>query len=140
MNHRDTATLRTQLMHRLALCGTWANVAELEAVAPFPVMRAVLQELVDEGRVDYREHSGWRLAGTAAARRAAQQLMSDLQLRGCAVGLALNDGYHLGVAERRPVCGFVMYELLLPQPPLTPGALDAVIQFCESRGVTNGRL
>lgn len=139
---RGRKTLRDYLTEALIEGGTWMSRAELQAARECSdvALEDALSDLVVDRVVDYRENVGYRLAGTAVCRRAAQ-LMRREGKRAAVVGVPGKDGYRVGVAEHRAEIGLVMFEMALPLPAEGEDALQvrldqvaAVADFVNSRG------
>lgn len=116
--------LKAGLMERLMAAGTWMSRDELVAGLStcVPAVEDSLADLVLEGKAEWRQGSGYRLAGTLLARRAAQLLLSTGTQRSVQA-MQHKTHYRIGVAERRPDQCLVMYEIALPMPEPGPDAL-----------------
>lgn len=117
--------LRTVFLERLIDAGTWVHRDELTADTSScaPAIEDALADLVVEGKAEYREHSGYRLAGTLVQRRAAallrKQRHSQAKRRCGVYSEVIGDEIHIGVAEERDAVadlGVVMYQLAVPLP------------------------
>ncbi|MFN4360502.1 MAG: hypothetical protein ACK4F4_07240 [Hylemonella sp.] len=117
---------RQVLLERLIDAGTWVTPDELTqgvSTCP-PAVEDALADLVIEGKADYREHSGYRLAGSLVQRRAAKLMLQAKRKsqapRRCGVASeVIGDEIHIGVAEERDDVadlGMVMYQLAVPLP------------------------
>lgn len=138
--------LKPVMLERLTDAGTWLSREELVADLSncMPAIEDALADLVLEGHADYREGSGYRLAGTFLARQAAKQLRA----KGTRYAVrAAQHGQHfrVGVAEVMPRLGLVMYELSMPLPDAGPEALDkqlaitnALVQHMNNRADSAG--
>jgi hypothetical protein len=111
------------LVDTLIDSGTWMTREDLHVQLPDHsdvAMDDAIADLVIEGKADWRENVGYRLAGAPVARRAAQRLhRAPAGTKRFSLAIRLNDGFHIGVAEERADLGRVMYELALP--PAAPG-------------------
>jgi len=144
MSTGEYTPARKRAVDLLVRAGTWVSRAELSTLSTcVPAVDDALADLIVEGVAEYRENVGYRLAGTPAARRAAQ-LMAKSGRRAAAVGVPGPDFYRVGVAEQRAQLGLLMYELALPNPEPGPAALqkhlaqvEGVIAFVNSRGEAN---
>jgi hypothetical protein len=139
-------TLAARILDVLIDSGTWMSRVELHAGLECSevALDDALSDLVIEGQVDFRANVGYRLAGTAVCRRAAQ-LMRREGKRAAVIGEPGKDDYRVGVAEHRAAIGLVMYELAMPLPAPGDDALQAhlaqvggVMEFVNSRGEANG--
>ncbi len=135
-------TLAGWLLDALIVAGTWMSRDELATVRECSevALEDALADLVVAGRADWRENVGYRLAGTAMCRRAAQ-LQRRERKRLAVVGVSHKDGYRLGFAEERDGLGLVMYEMALPLANPEEDAiglrmrqLGAVMEFVNERG------
>lgn len=109
--------LKSVLLERLIDAGTWLGRDELVADLSncLPAIEDALADLVVEAKADYREGSGYRLAGTYLARQAAKQLRAKGN-RFAAQAAQHGQHFRIGVAEVRDTLGLVMYELSMPLP------------------------
>lgn len=116
--------LKAGLIGRLIDAGTWVSRDELaEGLSTcVPAVEDNLADLVLEGKAEWREGSGYRLAGTLLARRAAQ-LMRSTGSRRSVQAMQHKDQYRIGVAEQRDGQDLVLYEIALPMPKPGPDAL-----------------
>jgi hypothetical protein len=119
----------TALKQRLALAGTWVDAPVLARGLPFSQSRCddELADLVVAGEVRFNERLRcYRLAGTALARKAVQQLAQQ-QGQGPAarvLGTPDKDGnaYRFGVAVRTTEPGGVMrYSMAEVEAEIEPG-------------------
>lgn len=146
MGSRDngliTRPLKAVMLERLMDCGTWMDRHALAANASLCAMAIddALADLVIEGKAEYREHVGYRLAGTPVARRAVRMLQREKVSR-AVYSQQVGKEYRVGVAERREgadALGVVMYELALPMPAPGPKAaqqhLAQVQALCDFTG------
>lgn len=130
--------LRVVMLERLVDSGTWMSRDELASNASSspPAIDDALADLVVEGKAEFRQAVGYRLAGTELARAAAKKLRAEGLVRSVC-GRQVKDEYRVGVAEQRDGLGLVMYELAMPMPDSLDGHLrqvNAVIEFTR-RGV-----
>lgn len=142
----SNAPLRTRVLDALIVAGSWVPRSELAQLSTSQMaVDDVLADLVVQGVATFRENVGYRLAGTPAARRAAQMLRRTGK-KAAAVGLPGKEFYQVGVAEVRPApVGLVLYELAIPNPEPGPQALaqhlqqvGGVLAFINSRGGPDG--
>lgn len=119
--HKTTAV---RLLDALIAGGSWMTRDALQAAANCSQLAVdnALADLVTEQKVTWRENVGYRLAGTAVCRRAAQ-LMRAKGKKAAVVGMQHKGQYLVGVAETRAELGLVMYELSMPMPEPGPEAL-----------------
>lgn len=122
--------LKTQMLERLIDCGTWMMRRDLvEGLSRSPLaIEDALADLVIEGRAEFRQQGGYRLAGGALARRAAYMLRKERTCR-AVFGQQVGSEYRFGVAEMRQLGArlektLVMYELAMPMPPSGPKHLE----------------
>lgn len=144
--------LRSVVLERLVDAGTWVDGPALAhgcSSSPMAI-EDTLADLVIEGKAEFRQAVGYRLAGTPQSRRAAQMLRQQRVAKAVfarEVRAGAVQEYRVGVAQ---VCGpsvgagagdlgLVLYELALPMPPEGPGHLaaharqvQAVIDFVAS--------
>lgn len=122
--------LKTRMLERLIDSGTWMVRRDLVAglSSSPPAIEDALADLVIEGKAEFRQQGGYRLAGGALERRAAYLLRSE---RSCRAVFGQQGGadYRVGVAEMRQLGPrlektLVMYEVAMPMPPDGPKHLD----------------
>jgi hypothetical protein len=139
---QGTASLRTRALHALIDAGTWVSRVEMDTLSTcVPAVDDALADLVVEGLAEHRPNVGYRLAASAAVRRAAL-IQRRTGKRLATAGMAGRDFYSLGVAQERPDVGLVLFELQVPNPkPGAPAPLDHLqrvlqeaIAFTEERG------
>lgn len=111
--------LRQVFLERLMDAGTWCSRDELTvgtSNSP-PAIEDALADLVVDGIAEYREHSGYRLLGSALQRRAVRQ-MRQQRLNRFINGEPVGNEFHVAVVEQAPRAGIdlVMYELAVPLP------------------------
>lgn len=126
--------LRRVVLERLADAGTWVDAQALVAgCSSSPLgIEYTLADLVIEGKAEFRQAVGYRLAGTPQSRRAAQMLRREKVARAVFAREVRSAGaheYRVGVAQVSAAAGaelgLVMYELALPMPPEGPEHLAA---------------
>lgn len=127
MSHMPPANtlrpLRQVFLERLMDAGTWCSREELAAGTSSSqvAIEDNLADLVIEGLAEYREHVGYRLAGSVLQRRAVKLMRQDKTQRQ-GYGEASGDEYRLAVVEqvmgndRTAGLDLVMYELAVPLP------------------------
>jgi hypothetical protein len=126
--------LKTQMLERLLDCGTWVmrhDLVEGLSNSP-PAIEDALADLVIEGFAEYRQAAGYRLAGSALARRAARMLRRSRTAR-AVCGKQVGNVYQVGVAEMRQLgasaaLSLVMFDMSLPMPPDGPEHLEQHMQ------------
>lgn len=134
-----TRPLRSQFLNRLIAAGTWVKRETLvDGSSSIPaVIEDALADLVVEGKAEYRADMGYRLAGSAQARRAAQ-LLRQSKTKRAVFGEPVGNEYRVGVAElvQREGLALVMYDMTLPMPEPGPDSLpqqqrmtDALLEF-----------
>jgi hypothetical protein len=123
--------LKTQMLERLIDAGSWLMrhelVVGLSSSSPLAIEDA-LADLVIEGKAEFRQAGGYRLAGGALARRAAYLLRTERKGR-AVFGQQDGANYRVGVAEMRQLGArlektLVMYEVAMPMPPSGPKHLE----------------
>ena len=96
--------LKTQMLERLIDAGDWLTRSALarDLSSSPPAIEDALADLVIEAKAEFSAKTGYRLAGSAVARRAAQ-LMRKRGLRRQVVAEPDNKqgGYRIGVSELR---------------------------------------
>ena len=122
----DVATdLKTQMLERLMDAGDWLTrnaLARNLSNSP-PAIEDALADLVIESKAEFSAKTGYRLAGGATARRAAQLLRKrGLRRQVVAEPNKSKGGYCIGVAEMRALSAgqalsLVMYEMAVPPIP-----------------------
>lgn len=138
--------LKAVMLDRLMDSGTWMTREQLGAGASTCAMAIedAVADLVLEGKAEYREAVGYRLAGSALARAA----VAGLRRRGVrrhVVAQQVKDEYRAAVAEQRADLGVVMYEIAMPLAPDARGHLRQVQAVMDpamagfEQGVTDGR-
>lgn len=136
-----TRPLRSQFLNRLIAAGTWVNRERLvDGCSSMPaVIEDTLADLVVEGKAEYRSDMGYRLAGSAQARRAAQ-LLRQSKTKRAVFGEPVGKEYRVGVAElvQREGLDLVMYDMTLPMPEPGPDSLaqqkrmaDEILEFAK---------
>lgn len=131
--------LKAVMLERLMDGGTWISREALAKGASTSVhaIDDALADLVLERRAEWRQGSGYRLAGTEMTRAAVKQLRAD-GLSRSVCGRQVKNEYRVGVAEVRGG-GLVMYELELPMPPAGPDHLPLhLLQIDQILKFTNG--
>ncbi len=104
-------------LDRLMRAGTYLLREELvgDASHCLPAIEDALADLVTLGHATYKPGMGYRLAGSALVRRAAQLRLAQ----GTRTGMAARqhkEEYRVGVVTERDGLGLVMYELAMPLP------------------------
>lgn len=115
---------RQVLLERLMDAGTWVSPHELtDGISTCrPAVEDAVADLVIEGKAEYREHVGYRLAGSVLQRRAAmlfrENRNSQARRRTGVYGEARGREFRIAVVEERctAVTDPVMYELSVPLP------------------------
>lgn len=129
--------LKAVMLERLMDGATWISREALAKGASTSVhaIDDALADLVLERKAEWRQGSGYRLAGTEMTRAAVKQLRADGLARSVC-GRQVKNEYRVGVAEQREDLGLVMYELALPLPAPGPECLaqhiaqvNAVMEF-----------
>lgn len=122
--------LKNQMLERLIDCGSWMMRRELVAglSSSPPAIEDALADLVIEGKAEFRQQGGYRLAGGALERRAAYLLRQERTHR-AVYGQQVGTDYRVGVAElrclgERQERTLVMYEVAMPMPPSGPKHLE----------------
>lgn len=128
---------RQVLLERLMEAGTWVSPDELvESVSTCrPAVEDAVADLVIEGKAEYREHVGYRLAGSVLQRRAAK-LMREQRTRRHAYGEKAGNEYRLAVVRQVPAdargLDLVMYELSVPMPEDPTESLKAQQRLAQT--------
>jgi hypothetical protein len=142
------ADLKTRMLERLIDGGTWVSREALaEGLSTSPLAQEdALADLVIEGLAEFRQGSGYRLAGSAVQRRAVLMLRKQGTRRSVFAHESKGQ-YRVGVAELQKLgqteaLSLVMYEMVLPMPEPGPDALgqhlrqvQGVVDF-SMRGVS----
>lgn len=99
----------------LIASGTWVARARLGHLSSSVVaLDDALADLVIEGRAEFREAVGYRIAGTELTRGALRRLHRHPELNRVVLAKQKDLQLRLGVAERRQAIGLVSYEMELP--------------------------
>ena len=137
--------LKAVMLERLMDGGTWISREALAkgASTSAHAIDDALADLVLERKAEWRQGSGYRLAGTEMPRAAVKQLRADGLARSVC-GRQVKNDYRVGVAEQRKDLGLVMFELALPMPAEGPDHLrlhllqvDEILKFTKE-GEANG--
>lgn len=115
MSRHNFRPLKAVMLDRLMDCGTWLTMEQLAegASTSQPAIEDAVADLVLEGKAEYREAVGYRLAGTALTRAAVVGMRRN-GTRRHVVAQQIKNEYRAGVAEQRAELGVVMYELAMP--------------------------
>lgn len=145
MSGQSGRPLKTVMLERLMDGGTWIGREALAKGASTSVhaIDDALADLVLEGKAEWRQGSGYRLAGTELCRTAMKQLRAEGLSRSI-LGRQVKAEYRVGVAARCDILNLVMYELALPMPPDGPDHLaqhmrqaEAILKFTTGE-ISNG--
>jgi hypothetical protein len=140
-------TLRADVLDALAGAGTWVAREALDALTTCaPALDDVLADLVVEGRAEFRQFVGYRLALSPLARQSLQKLKQEpLVRRVVSAYTAEKNGrsmVRVGVAERRADLGgaVVTYDMALPvcdSPDAALAQAQAWMHFLANGGLAN---
>lgn len=144
----SSVPLRSAVLDALAQAGTWVARPTLDKLTTCaPALDDVLADLVVEGRVEFQQFVGYRLAISPLARKALQKLKLNPQDRRAVEAETVEkrgkSQVRMGVAERCPGLGgaVVTYDMALPVCDTPQAALkqaQAWLKFCTNGGLLNG--
>lgn len=113
-----------QVRDALIAAGTWVTRRDLAGLTTSTVaLDDVLADLVIDGRAEFRQAVGYRIAGTELTRKALQQLVRRPHLNRFVIARQVERRFSLGIAERRAEIGLVSYEMELPEAEDDAGAI-----------------
>lgn len=140
--------LRSAVLNELASAGTWVARPVLDKLtACRPALDDVLADLVVEGRAEFQQFVGYRLAISPLARQALQKLQQQPHMKRALQAHTVEKNgmsqVRLGVAERRADLGGLVltYDMALPvcnTPAAALAQAQAFMEFCSHGGLING--